>query len=509
MQRSKGFTLIEVAIAVALVSFGTIIAFQEKLSRLEQAQAAESGNWLLAYNNAAREWVSANIGASSGTRTGSAWLKPTTCPGGLSAVAYLPCNFPDGTAANPIPGGDLTLSTSITTTGAAPDYITTATTTTSPYQVGAGKIRSDLSGLAALVASSGSQTSDPKAGGIDGAIKSQVSTGIITMVASNNGSTDPWLRTDGSNTMNNVLRFNPSKVNTMREIQGVSRISNLAAISMTLGTSGGAAAGYSLVVDANKQTLGSLLLQNNSNLSYAMDVAKGNIVAAAGDIQAAGDVIANQGVTAQAFIDSNNGSFKVDPNGTSVMNVTQANGYVMSPIVYDAANGAYQIDPDQTSRMNQVVANSDFTNRSNITFNGLVQAIGGAVTETAATEDAGCSPNGLTSHDPAGVVMTCMNGRWRKPMQFGWNWFNINRDYGLVADYYDPTEHGYYYATRNGTITTNLGTWNFCSLRTSRTPKTFQGGCHLRRQGTDWVVDSYMETNKSGEVLLCHYTCAN
>ncbi|MBB4867812.1 prepilin-type N-terminal cleavage/methylation domain-containing protein [Pseudomonas nitritireducens] len=507
--RESGFTLIELMLALGIVAASSIVSFNVKMLELEQMKARETGQYLVQYNNAVREWVSANVGVASTTKSGSAWLKPTTCPGGLSAVGYLPCYFPAATTSNPIPGGQLSLSTTITTSGAAPNITTVATTTSTPYQVGPGKIRSDLAGLAAVTAASSSPSAAPQGGNIDGSFKSMVSTGVIVMTAGNNGGADPWLRTDGSNTMNNPLNFNGARPSYMRDIQGVSRISNIAANALTIGNPSGGASGYSVVVDANKTNVGSLAIQNVTNTANGLDVVRGDIVASNGNIEASNNIVGPGGAIAQNFVDRNNGAYYVDPNAATSLNTLFAYGNVTTPIVYDRNNTGYYVDPNGTTNLNSLVTNSDFTNRSNITFNGIVTSQTGFVAETVVTEGAFCTPNGMLSHNAQGLQISCVNNAWKSPNTFGWNWFNIGREYGNTSDYYDPVTHNFVTADRVGWVTNDMGAWRYCAIRTMRVPQTYYGSCTLRKSGSNWLVDSYVDAIKPGEALYCHYVCTN
>ena len=187
--RQKGFTLIEMILVIGLMAVATMISFYEKKLDMEQTQARITGVHLYEYNNAVRAWISQNVGAASGAKpTGSRWLKSTSC-GGTSSVGYLPCTFPDMDAATPLRFGQMQISSSVSTTGVTPNQTTVVTTTTTPFRVVTGSVsslRTDLAGLAGVVAAAGGVNSlSPMLASTDGSVSSDPATGIITMQASN------------------------------------------------------------------------------------------------------------------------------------------------------------------------------------------------------------------------------------------------------------------------------------------------------------------------------------
>lgn len=500
MKKQHGFTLIELILAVGLATLGTIFAFQEKLEGLQQTQAVETGRWLVQYNNAVREWTSANIGAPAQTKSGSAWLKSTTCAGGLSAVDYLPCNFPAATAANPIPGGNISLSTNISTAGAAPNLITTALTTTSPYQIKSGQVRSDLAGLAALVASSGSSNSDPASGSVDGTIKSQVTTGVISMVASNNGSADPWLRSDGSNTMNNPLKFDSTNPANMREIQGVSRIQNIAANVLTLGNAGGGTAGYSIVVDANKTVTATVDVANVANAATAVQTTRGNVRTQSGNMSASGNITSNGSTYAKRFVSSANGAMYFDPDQQSVTKQINIYGPLSANILYDRNNPGYYIDPTNTSILNNVYADQGtslmayFNNL--VTVNGIM-----TISHVDATglkndeEGQNCATGTMSTSQSLGGLLNCANGTMLSPVL-------------TMGDIYTPSIP----AGTTGVQTMNLGRHRFCYLFQFNPSPWGNMGCYVAPTGDagsqnmgTWTATLWRWT-PNGE-LLCNIGC--
>lgn len=448
--KQAGATLLELMLVVGLLAVGTVITMEEAQSDLEIQQSKVVGNTLFQYNNAARAWLSNNIGAGSPaiTKTGTAWLKSSSCVGGQSAIAYLPCNFPDASAANPISFGSLGLTTTIVTTGAAPNQVTTLTTQSTPFIAGSQK-RSDLSAVAAITAAAGQyDTRTPMPAATNGSFKSDPATAIITMTASNNGSNDAWLRTDGSNTMNNNLRFNPAVADTMRNIQGASRISSLLTEALYLGPLGGASstAASRVIVDADQTIMGKMIVNNvkggdgilltNGNIrASGGSVFAGNSVQAAGtviagsdvtaggnmiasnsviaynSVQAAGNMTAGGSVAAQGNVTAQN-SVVAQGSVTAQGNVSAA-GVALAQVFYDSNNTGYYLDPNNSSVMNSLnlLGSSNVNGRA--TFNEYVQLNGVAVKGTA------CAPNGLVGRAATGKMLSCDSGIWMDPAASG------------------------------------------------------------------------------------------
>ncbi|WP_274644324.1 pilus assembly FimT family protein [Pseudomonas serbica] len=372
MRAQRGVTLIELILVVGLLAMITILNFYEKQADLEQARARIVGSLIFQYNNAVRNALAQNIPASSVTYLGSSWLKSSACGGMLTpGTEYLPCDFPLATAANPVPFGRLSFTTTVAVSGTPPNRKFTATTSTSAFSVGepgAGlKVRADLSGLAVLAAASAIGTGvQASAGGVspvaatsDSSYASSPVTGVITFVSSNNASNDVWLRTDGSNSMHKTLNFD-SGVFADRQITGASRIQNLAGQALFLGSGSGmtAVTAAGVVVDSNAEIMGSFRVRNNVQVDGDTGVL-GNIwtsgvVSATGNVASSANVTAAGAVVGQYFSDGNDGNYYVDPNGGSQMNTVYANTYV------DRNDPNYYVDPNGTSRQNAVLANTSY-----------------------------------------------------------------------------------------------------------------------------------------------------
>ena len=300
--RQKGFTLIEMILVIGLMAVATMISFYEKKLDMEQTQARITGVHLYEYNNAVRAWISQNVGAASGAKpTGSRWLKSTSC-GGTSSVGYLPCTFPDMDAATPLRFGQMQISSSVSTTGVTPNQTTIVTTTTTPFRVVTGSVsslRTDLAGLAGVVAAAGGVNSlSPMLASTDGSVSSDPATGIITMQASNNGASDAWLRTDGSNTMNSNIVYKATNPANLRTLTNVSRVQALTSEILYVGNATGWVTGQPVVVSSNQSVNGVLTVDNLNGAATGLQLSQGDIVSANGRLHAGTDVVAQRDVIA-------------------------------------------------------------------------------------------------------------------------------------------------------------------------------------------------------------------
>ena len=334
----RGATLLELILVVGLVALGTLLAFYTKQADFEQARARQMGGYLYQYNNAIRSYLAKNIDITTPTsRVGTTWLKNTSC-GGTHAVGteFLPCDFPEATSASPLPFGNLSLTTQITSAGAAPNRKVTATTTTSPFQLiskGSLTVRSDLAGLSALSAAAalmtGYQRSDtgvsPYTATTDSNYKADPTTGRITMTAGNNASSDVWLRTDGGNKMHATLGFDSSNA-ANRQIIGASRIQNLAGELFTVGaqttntkrlTAANSTVGSGVIVESDMEVVGRLLVDRSADITGALTVG--------------GNATVSGNITTQRIIDLNDSTFYLDPNSTSSLNNTRARSINANP----------------------------------------------------------------------------------------------------------------------------------------------------------------------------------
>lgn len=444
----RGVTLIELILVIALLAMMSVLSFYEKQTEFEQARARSVGAMLFQFNNAVRDALAQNNPGSSITYQGSSWLKSSAC-GGLRAPGqeFLPCDFPLATVANPIPFGNLSLSTSILVISTSPTHKFTATTTTSPFQLqesGAMKTRSDLSGIAVLTAASavGVQVQPlnggiPASGATDARYASDSRTGVITFTSSNAGGNDIWLKADGSNNMHKSLRFDGAAFGD-RQILGASRIQNIAGQALVLGSGSGFSpvTGSAVVIGSNAEILGEFRnrrnLQVDGNTILAGQLGVAGSVNVGGSVTANGNIIASTSAYAQLFLDANDPNYYFDPNGASHINVLYAR------VIYDKDNPSYYINPNNSSRLNQAITNTTYAslfydlnntgyylqpsagNRlSGITSDAIYNygrmTVGEYVQlNGVASSGAGCAPNGLLGRAVDGSALSCVNGAWAK-----------------------------------------------------------------------------------------------
>jgi prepilin-type N-terminal cleavage/methylation domain-containing protein len=406
----KGFTLLEMILVISLMAGGTLLAFWDKQTNLQLQKAQQVGSYIYQYNNAVRNFLAKNPDIASGSRSGTAWLKNTSC-GGFLAIGseYLPCSFPIASVATPIPFGRISFNTVIDATGVAPKRKLTATTITEPFTLsrnGTPEVRSDLSAVAAIAAAAGGMTGykTDTSGGVtpygattDASFNSDPLTARITMVSSNRADNDIWLRTDGGNKMHASLAFEDADP-LNRQILGTSRIQNLASQALYIGSPTGIApiSGAAVIVDANQETIGNLRVRNSltvdNGASVTGNVTASNNISAGGSVSAAGNVTASNNISAGASISAaGNGNI---------------GGAVVSQIFYDSNNTGFYLDPNNTSNLNALQTNS-------INSNGRIRA--GEFLDLAgvASENTGCAPNGLIGRDWQGKLLSCQSGIWK------------------------------------------------------------------------------------------------
>jgi len=427
-RKQRGFTLLEMILVIGLVSIGMLLSFYSKQAELEHLKAQTLGAQLFQYNNAVRNYLAKNNSIGASTRTGTAWLKNTSCGGTLAVGAeYLPCSFPAATSASPIKPGFISLATSIQVTGTAPNRKLIATSSTSPFKMmsaGVMQVRSDLAGLAAITAAAGHLPGSTGSGftaTTDASFYSSPLDGTITMLASNNATQDVWLRTDGGNSMHAALTFDSADSNN-RQIVGASRIQNLAAEALFLGRSSGIAAisAAGVVIDSNTEIIGQLRVRNNLIVDNGANVA-GSVVASA-NIHAGGNVTATSNIAAGGGISAATTVYA----GTNV----SAGSALLGQIFYDSNNTGYYVDPSATSNINALVAqgvnaqtvNAQSVNAQgvtaqsvvaqNVTSRGRLSANEYVELGGVATEGAACSPNGLLGRTASGMAISCRNGEW-------------------------------------------------------------------------------------------------
>lgn len=414
-KNQHGATLLELVLVVGLLTVGTLLAFGEKQIELEQQKARVVGIQLSQYNNAVRSYVAKNSGIVNAQKSGSAWLKNTTC-GGPNAVGaeFLPCDFPAATVADPIKFGLLTLDTAIDVTGAADARRVTATTTTGRFQVsdkGVNQPRSDLAGIAALTAASAAMTGPNAAGAAgltpygaatDASYKSNPLDARITMVAANKSDNDVWLRTDGANQMHAPLRFDSTNA-LNRTIAGASRVQNIAGQALYLGAQSGIspATAAKVISDADTEIIGALRVRGAATIDGS--VLTGGNITSQGAISAAGNITSQSNISA-------NGSVSAGGNVNATGHVL-AGASVQAQIFYDSNNTSFYVDPASTSVLNAVQSNY-ITNMGTLESKGRIYAQEYVALNGIAYEGTGCTTNGLLGRDSSGKTLSCQNGVW-------------------------------------------------------------------------------------------------
>lgn len=290
-----------------------VTQMQSNLMKLEQAQARQLGLQMYQYNNAVRRWVAQNAG-ETGSHTGVNWLKDSSC-GGSADEEFLPCNFPDRFVL-----GNLQAQTTVTLDG----EITRARTELGALQVGSS-LRADLAGLAALTASGGAINNLlPTMAATDASFSSNPLTAEITIEASNNASTDVWLRTDGANSMHATLNFDGSDDDD-RNITGVNRITSVAGKLLRLG-----GADSNVLIDADAEVAGILRARSSLDVSTDADIGRdlsvGRDASVGRDLRVSRNAMVSGDVMAKRLVDADNYGFYMDPASTSQLNSATLSG---------------------------------------------------------------------------------------------------------------------------------------------------------------------------------------
>lgn len=374
MKNQKGVTLVELMLSIALVSTLSISAFSHKAAEFEQNKAKEVGTKLLTYNSAVQQWVSKNPDAvSQGNALNVSKLK---------AQGFLPDNFPDT-----IKFGDIELNTDVKVTGGKVEAVTK---TVDPFTVG-GKVRPELAAMATLMAAAGMGSIDvPSYLTTNATYKSypveteEYPAGTIIMTASNTPANDVWLRSDGSNTMDNVMTFNPDIGASFRGISNLAKISSLG--------------GEKLVVDADTEILGQL-------------IAKKEIIAES-TIKATGNITGNA-FHGKVFYDSDNTAFHIDPASTTNLNIINAN--TVSAVTFNSQHSNMDFVNSDHINTNTMQVVNDMTAGS-VTSSGRLVAGEYLQINKVETEGLSCTQNGLIARDTIGKTLSCQAGVWRAPV---------------------------------------------------------------------------------------------
>lgn len=201
---STGFTLVEMIAVLAVMSFLTLLIANRLVRSDEDRLARTAGRNLYQYINAVRSRITNEPGIAAGVYPGVGWLQNAGC-GGTAPDEYYPCGFVNA------PGLGLNYNANLVNVAGN----ITVTLNMGPLTLN-GNLRGDLSGLMAKTANAEDD------GTIAGStsffnVTSDPATAILTVVVRTNTGTDPYLRVDGTNTMNADINFDPTAVN--RNIQ--------------------------------------------------------------------------------------------------------------------------------------------------------------------------------------------------------------------------------------------------------------------------------------------------
>jgi hypothetical protein len=266
--------------------------------------------------------------------------------------------------------------------------------------------------------------------------------------------------------MNNNLRFKPENASNLREIQNVSRIQNIALSALYLGNSGGALSGNSVIVEADQGLLGAMTISNQRGLADALTVQRGNLRLQAGGITASGAISSGGSMTASGTISSGgaiSSGGDISANGRVIgQSSVESRSDMKAPIFYDSNNTSYYVDPDATSVLNQLVVR----NRAEVGEYLLIQGV--------VVQGWGCSANGLLARDSAGKSMSCVNGIWSGSSPSG------DISYSTFQMGYDGTR--------------DLGNQTFCAIGTYRSDSEDDGLCQVYKSGTNWFITTSQQS---------------
>ncbi|WP_415913137.1 prepilin-type N-terminal cleavage/methylation domain-containing protein [Neptuniibacter sp. QD37_11] len=438
MNRSKGFTLIELILVLALVASAIVLAAHYQNHEIRQVQARKTGQLLYQYHNAIKAYAMNGVNDFAsvvvGTRTGVNWLKGTGC-GGTANKDYLPCTFPET-----LSFGQLEFSANVTKgLNADGDEVINITTNTTPFTTLDGTPRSDLAGIAAMATAGYSSVFAPISSTF-GDVSSDPKTAVITMTAFNApGGDDVWLRTNGSNDMKGSINFSGVDAED-NNLTGVNRITAEDGGVLTLGDAGSLTG--DLVVEYDSDILGQLYVQDDLNVdgmadvqgnvrSHAnviadVDVGAGRHVRAGSEVRAGTDVIAGSDVKAGRNVGAAN-------NVTAGQDVIAGDDLEARDdlMVGDDASILGNIDIDGNAVVGQrldvmrdlFVQNNSTLRNLNVTGNTTTRSISasGDISLTGylnlgrtVSEGGSCSRRGSLAKLSSGAAVSCANGKWEK-----------------------------------------------------------------------------------------------
>jgi len=409
-KQNSGFTLVEFMIVIALGAVAMTGYMQTLQQEANQLMAKKLGVQELAvYNGAVQKYLSANAGVNpasiTGTFTGVNWLKDgAVCASGTGAEGYVPCGFLSSTGGSTTVGNmdfTTTVSFNAAATATSPRGLE-ARTVLSDFETNiAGRTAGGTLGLAALVASTTFNTSDFSGGSDAGMIMycpditpmpaamltyCGAERDTIVSYAFTNSETDIWLRTDHGNKMNSAIEFRGDSGTSVpasaadldsidsrnnRHIRNVARIYNIndsdnaggVIENLIIGALNGDSASTiannvsnsGVIIDANMEVLGDLYVDG--------DIDTDGTISADGDISTDSNVVAAGNVTGDQFIDDDDASRYLDPNGTSQLSIVDVSeiravdpaaglGIRGDTINFDDQNSSPGVTPQLTGTVN-------------------------------------------------------------------------------------------------------------------------------------------------------------
>jgi len=387
----RGFSLLEVVLVLGLMTAVYTIFIQSNHQDAKSAQAKLLGSKLHAYQTASRRYASIHSGDTDFTDTrrtevGSHWLKlngDCNVPANLDAasgdVGLIDCNFPDNliagiasTAFSSVISKDdedvdpLIIKTVIDMKSQGPDGEVTTILDDGSLSLSAviatgGNFASALSiagesvsSVEPYMSSSSTRVTYCPIGFDDNMLNDDCNVdgilekGVIVMVTEAYANTDIWVRTDGSNTMNNNLTFNSETPSEYREIVNVNRLYNITGEFLKLGNSGvfdddnpdwAPVLGNGVVIDTDAKLVGNLLVDG--------DIETKGEVYAEGDIISEGFMYSNEGISTLGDMDVAGSAIVLGTglfqNGLSVIGETitdtaYVNSFLEAQEVYSRGN---------------------------------------------------------------------------------------------------------------------------------------------------------------------------
>ena len=250
----------------------------------------------------------------------------------------------------------------------------------------------------------------------DSSYKVDPTSSKITITAANNASNDAWLRTDGSNAMHASLTFDgPNPVDRM--ITGASIIQNFAGQTLRLGSGSALSPVTSsgVVIASGAEVLGDFRVRNSivtdGNGSVAGSLSVGGAINSGGNISTNSSLIASgNGSIGGSLSVGAGGVYSTGnvstPNNMIASGNVNAGGAMYAQLFVDANDGSYYVDPNGVSNFNSIYG-TYIESRGRVRANEYVEITGVAV------EGTGCSPNGLMGRNAAGALISCQNGQWK------------------------------------------------------------------------------------------------